>query len=570
MKLLLISVFLISIIFFISIPDAFGGTYLVNVPMGAAGGVGNFEPDTIKIESGDIIKWAIFDRGIHSVTSDSGLFDSGPMEANKAGSTCFPNCKSFTYIFHDYGTYNYHCQFHSWMQGSVIVGGVGSTASAKDCTNVGCVYLDNQRYGVSEGRTVLVKIYGKVNNSMNTDFVFLTIKEPSGKLTQHKIPVTRTGYFENPMQISYDKRGKYDVIVRGEYNPNGSQLGSVWFKVVKTSTMSQQKEITPTSIILNTDLQRYEKGSIIGIAGQLVPYQGGSSEVTIKVSSPNGNIVNIDQVQPSSIGTFSATVNTSNWYNEGNYEIKAKYENLIKSTTFAFTIPTPSSTSKTSTFLKLDSLDNTFKAKGTNSRADVTFSGELDISGRTSSPTNPYHAEIKLVFTGFTYDGKDHHKILTHADGTFDFGVTMPIGEGYGVQAVFDGDKKFEPTKSQTEYFIVTLATSPPQPSPPQPSPPSSGVAGMEWIMILIPVIIIVVVVVAIKSRKKTSRTAPQRRTFGVKQPKKRRTGSPASVPPSRESASTFAHYECPNCHSENVVQNPNGSEYCPDCGWKS
>jgi predicted RNA-binding Zn-ribbon protein involved in translation (DUF1610 family) len=92
----------------------------------------------------------------------------------------------------------------------------------------------------------------------------------------------------------------------------------------------------------------------------------------------------------------------------------------------------------------------------------------------------------------------------------------------------------------------------------------------MEWIMILIPVIIIVVVVVAIKSRKKTSRTAPQRKTFGVKQPKKRRTGSPSSVPSSGTSASTFAHYECPNCHSENVVQNPNGSESCSDCGWRS
>ena len=562
MKFLLISVFLISIICFISIPDAFGGTKLVHVPMGAAGGAGNFTPSTLYVEKGDTVKWSIFDRGTHTVTSNSGLFDSGAMEANKAASSCYPNCKPFTYTFDSGGSYNYHCKFHSWMQGSVIVGGIGSTASVKDCKNMGCVYLDNQRYGVSEGRTVLVKIYGKVNNSMNTDFVFLDIKEPSGKLTEHKIPVTRTGYFENPMQISYDKRGKYDVIVRGEYNPSGSKIGSVWFEVVKTSAISPQKEITPTSIILKTDSERYEKGSIIGIAGQLVPYQGGSSEVTIKVSSPNGNVVNIDQVQPSSIGTFSATANTSNWSNEGNYEIKVKYENLIKSTTFAFTIPTPGSTSKTSTFLKLDSLDNTFKAKGTNSRADMTFSGQLLSADRKLFITG---APITLKFTGFTFDGKDHDKITTDDDGKFNEKFTMPIGKDYRVQAVFDGDKKFEPTKSQTEYFIVTLATS-----PPQPSPRSSGVAGMEWIMILIPVIIIVVVVVAIKSRKKTSRTTPQRRTFGVKQPKKRRTGSPANVPPSGESASTFAHYECPNCHSENVVQNPNGSEYCPDCGWKS
>ena len=110
------------------------------------------------------------------------IFDSGTMEANKAGSTCFPNCKPFTYTFHNDGTYDYHCKFHSWMQGSVIVGGIGSSASAKDCTNMGCVYLDKQRYGVSEGRTVLVKIYGKVNDSSHNDFVFMSIKDPSGKM----------------------------------------------------------------------------------------------------------------------------------------------------------------------------------------------------------------------------------------------------------------------------------------------------------------------------------------------------------------------------------------------------
>jgi hypothetical protein len=168
------------------------------------------------------------------------------------------------------------------MQGYVIVGGLGSTASAKNCTNVGCVYLDNQRYEVSEGRTVLVKIYGKVNDSMKNDFVFMTIKEPSGKMSEHKIPVTSTGKFVYPLPISYDKRGMYDVIVRAGYNPSGSQVGSIWFEVVKTSAMSQQKEITPTSIILSTDSQRYEKGSIIGIAGQLIPYQSKSFDVSIR------------------------------------------------------------------------------------------------------------------------------------------------------------------------------------------------------------------------------------------------------------------------------------------------
>ena len=380
MKLLLITVFLISIIFFISIPDAFGNTYPVNVPMGAAGGVGNFEPNVITIEKGDTIKWSIFDRGKHSVVSNSGLFYNGDMEANRAGSACFPDCKPFTYTFHDAGTYDYHCKFHSWMQGSVIVSGLGSTASAKDCTNVGCVYLDNQRYGVSEGRTVLVKIYGKVNDSSHNDFVFMSIKEPSGKMTEHKIPVTSTGKFEYPLPISYDKRGMYDVIVKAGYNPNGSQVGSLWFEVVKTSAMPQQKEITPTSIILKTDLQRYEKGSIIGISGQLIPYSHEQMMylpyvVTFVIISPNGNTIHVDQIQTSSTGMFGTTINTRNWTEHGNYEIKAQFENLVKSTSFAFTIP--SSTSSTSTFLKLDSLDNTFTSPSPALGSSMTFSGHI-------------------------------------------------------------------------------------------------------------------------------------------------------------------------------------------------
>jgi hypothetical protein len=194
----------------------------------------------------------------------------------------------------------------------------------------------------------------------------------------------------------------------------------------------------------------------------------------------------------------------------------------------------------------------------------MTFSGQIL---KTDSRLPISGVIIKLVFTGFTSNGNDHYKITTDNNGGYAWEVTMPVGEGYAVQAVYDGSSKNKSSKSQTEYFDVRLASLQPQPQPPTQS---SGVAGMEWIMILIPVIIIVVVVVAIKSRKKTSRTIPQRKTFGVKQPKKRRTGSPSSVPPSGESASTFAHYECPNCHSENVVQNPNGSELCSVCGWRS
>jgi plastocyanin len=556
MKLLLISVFLISIIFFISIPDAFGGTYLVNIPMGAAGGIGNFEPNIIKIEQGDIIKWSTYDRGTHSITSNSGLFDSGTMEANRAGSTCFPNCKPFTYTFHDDGTYNYHCQFHSWMQGSVIVGGIGSSASAKDCTNVGCVYLDKQRYGVSEGRTVLVKIYGKVNDSSHNDFIFMTIKDPSGKMSEHKIPITSTGKFVYPLPISYDKRGMYDVIVRTGYNPSDSQVGSIWFEVVKTSAVSQSKDITPTSVILTTDSQKYGKGSIIGIAGQLIPYQSKSFEVTIKVSSPNGNIVNIAQIQPSDTGTFGSTVNTSNWTEYGNYKIKAQYENLIKSTSFAFTNTIPSGTSKTSTFLKLESVPNVFESKGSNSGAEVKFTGQLLTSDRNSVITN---AKIDLIDIKFNKSVT----LTTDNNGKFSTTWNWAVGSNYGVYAFYDGSNslKFESSKSQTESFRVVQQQS----IQPQSPTPSSGSFDPTAVIILVILAVIMVgIIAAVKRRKKT--LIPPIPAGGGGKRRKSKPGASGNV----GGATAHRTYECPKCQSGNIEQNPNGSEFCRDCGWKN
>ena len=560
----------IFLIGFTSIPDIFAMTVPVNIPMGAAA-VKNYDPSIVKIEKGDTIKWTVFDRGNnirHTITSDSGLFDSGIMTRPPPPSSP----PTFSYTFDQGGTYNYHCKIHSWMSGSVIVNEFGFDAATKDCTNIGCVYVDKQRYGVSEGRSVEVKIYGW--STEKADWVYMSVKDPTGKVSEQKVMVTSAGEFQNPMQISYDKRGQYTVIVREEYNPGGSHIGTVVFEVVKLSA-SLMKDVTPSVMTLSTDLQRYEKGAIIGIAGQLIPYQSGTTDVTIKIHSQNGNVIDIAQVQPSSTGTFSKTFNTSKWSSTGNYQVQAQYENLTKSTTFYLSVPsspTSSPTSKTSTFLKLDSLDNTFTSRGPDSRADVTFSGQLLTADRKSYITS---AEIKLVFTNFTFDGKNHYKMTTDNDGKFEFSLSMPIGEGYGVQAVYDGSlsSKFKSSKSQTEYFTVIDR----QTSQPQPPTQSSGVAGMEWIMILIPVIIIVGVVIAIKSRKKTPRATPQRKTFGVKPPRKRRTVQqpPGGVPSSADGPSTYGYFECPNCHEPSAPQgklgqNPDGSQFCSKCGWRS
>jgi len=563
----------IFLIGFTFIPDTFGITVPVNIPMGAAL-VKNYEPSTVKIEIGDTIKWTVFDKGNnvrHTVTSDLGLFDSGSM--TRPPPPAQP--PTFTLTFNEGGIYNYHCKIHSWMTGSVIVNESTSKASVKDCSNLGCVYLDKERFGVSEGRTVLVKIYGELNDGGG--WANMTVKDPTGTRTQQRVMVTSSGYFENPMSISYDKRGVYTVIVtRGDYNPNGTHVGTVTFEVVKISA-SQQKDVTPTSMILSTDSQRYEKGAIIGIAGQLIPYQSGTTDVTIMIRSQNGNVVEVAQVQPSSAGTFSKTFNSLSWISAGNYEVKAKYENLIKSATFYLSVPS-SPTSKTSTFVKLDSLDNTFKIQGNpmNSEATVTVTGKLLTGDRKSYITN---AEIKLVTDKFTLSNP---MLTTNDKGVFSTEVGFNknfVGELMSIQAVYDGSSKFQSSKSQIEYFTITLATSP---SPPQPQPPTQPSGGSDlnfmWILIILGVVFAVVAVVIIsKNKKKTPRATPQRKTFGVKPPRKRRiTPQPiVGVPSSADGPSTYGYFECPNCHEPSAPQgklrqNPDGSQFCSKCGWRS
>ena len=50
-RISLITIFVISIIGFMSIQDVYAITVPITIPMGAAGGAGNFDPDIIKSEA---------------------------------------------------------------------------------------------------------------------------------------------------------------------------------------------------------------------------------------------------------------------------------------------------------------------------------------------------------------------------------------------------------------------------------------------------------------------------------------------------------------------------------------
>ena len=91
-----------------------------------------FSPDTVTVVIGknNTVLWTNDDAAAHTVTSNSGdpaSFDSGtsgPLTTH--GGT-------FQFTFAVPGTYHYHCSFHSWMQGTVVV--LASSSSSGTSTS---------------------------------------------------------------------------------------------------------------------------------------------------------------------------------------------------------------------------------------------------------------------------------------------------------------------------------------------------------------------------------------------------------------------------------------------------
>jgi len=70
-----------------------------------------FSPSSITVTAGTTITWTNKDGIAHTVTSDSGLFDSGSISANG----------TYSHLFATAGTYPYYCVIHPTMTATVVV-----------------------------------------------------------------------------------------------------------------------------------------------------------------------------------------------------------------------------------------------------------------------------------------------------------------------------------------------------------------------------------------------------------------------------------------------------------------
>lgn len=72
-----------------------------------------FRPASFQVRVGQTVTWVNRDANSHTVTSNSGAFDSGDV----------PSGGSWTHTFTQAGAYDYHCSPHPWMRGTVVVSG---------------------------------------------------------------------------------------------------------------------------------------------------------------------------------------------------------------------------------------------------------------------------------------------------------------------------------------------------------------------------------------------------------------------------------------------------------------
>jgi plastocyanin len=75
-----------------------------------------FDPAAVDVQPGTTVKWVNKGQHKHTITSITGLWDSGDL----AGGA------SYSATFNAPGTYSYYCRHHKGMKGTITVGGGGA------------------------------------------------------------------------------------------------------------------------------------------------------------------------------------------------------------------------------------------------------------------------------------------------------------------------------------------------------------------------------------------------------------------------------------------------------------
>ena len=123
------------------IPTVAAASGTVTMPLGVGSDTSlTYSPATVVVIIGqnNTVNFVNKDTAPHTVTADDGSFDSGNIAVGA----------NWTYTFTTPGTFHYHCSYHNWMHGTVIVeanstgtsavsSGTNSTSTNSSATTTG-------------------------------------------------------------------------------------------------------------------------------------------------------------------------------------------------------------------------------------------------------------------------------------------------------------------------------------------------------------------------------------------------------------------------------------------------
>ena len=467
---------------------------------------------------------------------------------------------------------------------SIVFSGIAMAENSAH-TRYGFVEIDQSIYKIHKNQQpILAKIsgIGDIPQGVDNEKATIIITLPDDSKSNHRIFSTSDGYFELLFPLGQtSQEGNYEVFVTFA----GQVLGELNFYVEKVSAYTPYNSQESTQIksglgifIVETDASQYTSGSEIKISGMVDNPEHGSA-VTIKIRSPNNNLVSIAQINPDSDGVFSTTIAASGptWKEPGDYTVEANHVSGNMITQFEFfipssntVIPNPMLESVVNPPKRIQSVLTLEEPANTTYRFSAGSAAKIPLSGYLIADGNPVNG---ATISFFDKNQELAIKTRTTSNGYFSTSFQTTGSNSYHeITAKYNGSSEsagttiFLPDSSNTKSFDIIFSSPPPPPPPPPPIQPTQS---EDWtgpiVGIIIALIVGGIIAVVAKNRKKNkSKIKAYVQSGGSSTPP-----PPPPTPPT-SGPSRFARTTCKYCRRR---INPastigiDGIQKCPYCG---
>ncbi|MEX0656629.1 MAG: plastocyanin/azurin family copper-binding protein [Nitrosopumilaceae archaeon] len=349
----------ISIVIVSSIPESFADHMTASVSITQGSSVPGCEttnscylPSVVTIDVGGEVIWSNDDTAAHTVTS--GHLNVDPDNLGTVfDSSLFMAGNTFSHKFDAPGAYPYFCMVHPWMTGLVNV--IPSTSSTPTLS------IPPPPANTDVVITTGSSVPGcEVSNSCYSPWLIST--KVGDTITWYNADsaahtVTSGDLINNPDAIGSEFDSS--LFMSGKtFSHTFTRAGTFDYFCMVHPWMTGQVIVsgdTPMpSISIYTSSRTYRGGDIIQIFGE-VKNPVDTTPVSLRIISPNGNIVTIEQVDLDRSGKFSASISYTQgslWNLSGTYTVDADHgltaQNIATAiTTFEFSAASGSRPSTT-------------------------------------------------------------------------------------------------------------------------------------------------------------------------------------------------------------------------------